>query len=186
MRVSFAGELGWELHSRTADTPAVWDAVWEAGQLHGLRPFGMFALDSLRIEKGYRAWKGDLSTDYSVLQAGLGRFVDWQKPGFRGREALLAERAAPRPTAFAMVEVKCDRFDPPYMANLWHGDRIVGELTSSAWGHRVGACLGLGMIETGLNQPGTALQVEIFDRRYPATVLPDAAPWDPANARIRA
>ncbi|MRX49944.1 FAD-dependent oxidoreductase [Paracoccus sp. S-4012] len=186
MRVSFAGELGWELHSRTTDTPAVWDAVWAAGQPHGLRPFGMFALDSLRIEKGYRAWKGDLSTDYSVLQAGLVRFVDWQKPAFRGREALLAERDAPRPTGFAMVEVRCDAFDPPYMANLWHGDRMVGELTSSAWGHRVGACLGLGMIETELNEPGTELEVEIFDRRYPATVLPDAAPWDPANARIRA
>lgn len=186
MRVSFAGELGWELHSRTADTPAIWDAVWAAGQPHGLRPFGMFALESLRIEKGYRAWKGDLSTDYSVLQAGLGRFVDWGKPAFRGREALLAERDAPRPASFAMVEVRCDQFDPPYMANLWHGDRIVGELTSAAWGHRVGACLGIGMIETGLNTPGTVLEVEIFDRRHPATVLPAAAPWDPANARIRA
>ena len=82
MRVSFAGELGWEIHSRTADTPAVWDIVMRAGRGHGLRPFGMFALNSLRIEKGYRAWKGDLSTDYTILQGGLERFVDWTKDEF--------------------------------------------------------------------------------------------------------
>ena len=67
LRVSFAGELGWEVHSRVADTPAVWDALMVAGKTLGLRPFGMFALNSLRLEKGYRAWKGDFSTDYTVL-----------------------------------------------------------------------------------------------------------------------
>ncbi len=88
MRVSFAGELGWELHSRLVDTPAVWDAVMAAGTPLGLKPFGMFALNALRVEKGYRAWKGDLSTDYTVLQGGLDRFVDWAKPAFRGKAAL--------------------------------------------------------------------------------------------------
>ena len=88
MRVSCAGELGWEIHSRVADTAAVWDAVMAAGAPMGLRPFGMFALNSLRIEKGYRAWKGDLSTDYTVLQGGLERFVDWAKPDFVGKAAL--------------------------------------------------------------------------------------------------
>ncbi|TIU53476.1 MAG: FAD-dependent oxidoreductase, partial [Mesorhizobium sp.] len=77
VRVSFAGELGWEIHSKVADTLAVFDAVWAAGQKHGLKPFGMYALDSLRLEKGYRTWKGDLSTDYSILQGGLERFVKW-------------------------------------------------------------------------------------------------------------
>ena len=77
--VSFAGELGWELHTQVEDTPAVWDAVMAAGAPHGLRPFGMWALDSLRLEKGYRAWKQDLSTDFEdydttdgKLFAGLG------------------------------------------------------------------------------------------------------------------
>ncbi|MCA3551603.1 MAG: GcvT family protein, partial [Rhodobacter sp.] len=92
MRVSFAGELGWEIHSRTEDTGTVWEAVMRAGAGHGLRPFGMFALNSLRIEKGYRAWKGDLSTDYTVLEGGLERFVDWTKPEFRGKAALEAEK----------------------------------------------------------------------------------------------
>jgi dimethylglycine dehydrogenase len=73
VRVSFAGELGWEIHSKTEDTPKIFDAVMKAGEPHGLKPFGMFALNSLRLEKGYRAWKGDLSTDYTVLQGGLDR-----------------------------------------------------------------------------------------------------------------
>ena len=185
-RVSFAGELGWELHTRNADTAAVWDAVWSAGQPLGLRAFGMFALDCLRVEKGYRAWKGDLSTDYTVLQSGLSRFVDWDKPDFRGRAALLAERDNPRPTGFATLVIGCDDFDAPYMASIWQDGRIVGELTSSAWGHRVGACIGLGMIENALNIPSTQVEVEIFDRRYPAKVMGDGALWDPENTRIRA
>jgi dimethylglycine dehydrogenase len=92
VRVSFAGELGWELHTKVEDTPAVFDAVWEVGQKHGLKPFGMFALDSLRLEKSYRAWKQDLSTDYTILQGGLERFVKWDKPGFKGKAALLSEK----------------------------------------------------------------------------------------------
>ncbi|MFT3688502.1 GcvT family protein [Paenirhodobacter sp.] len=180
-RVSFAGELGWELHTRIADTAAVWEAVWAAGQPLGLRAFGMFALDALRLEKGYRAWKGDLSTDYTVLQSGLGRFVDWAKPTFRGKAALEAERENPRPTGFVMLTIDGDR-DAPYMASIWHGGRIVGEVTSCGWGHRLGACIGLGMIETALNIPGT--EVEIFDRRSPAKVVDGL--WDPGNVRIRA
>ncbi|MEF9601394.1 FAD-dependent oxidoreductase [Paracoccus sp. PXZ] len=185
-RVSFAGELGWELHTRIADTAAVWDAVWTAGQPLGLRAFGMFALDSLRLEKGYRAWKGDLSTDYTVLQSGLSRFVDWRKADFRGKTALEAERENPRPSSFVTLTIDCDDYDAPYMSSIWQGDRIVGELTSSGWGNRVGACIGLGMIENALNAPGTEVEVEIFDQRYPAKVAGDGGLWDPENARIRA
>ena len=92
VRVSFAGELGWEIHTKVEDTADVFDAIWMAGKSHGLKPFGMEALDCLRVEKGYRAWKGDLSTDYTVLQGGLERFVDWSKPDFKGKAALLAEK----------------------------------------------------------------------------------------------
>ncbi|MFN3661574.1 FAD-dependent oxidoreductase [Yoonia sp.] len=185
-RVSFAGELGWELHTRADDTAMVWDAVLAAGQPHGLRPFGMFALNSLRIEKGYRTWKGDLSTDYTVLQSGLARFVDWQKPDFRGRDALLAERDRPRPRSFVTLKIRSAERDAPYMSTIWHRDRIVGELTSCGWGHRLNACIGLGMIENDLNIPGVELEVEIFDQRYPATINDENDLWDPKNTRIRA
>ncbi len=184
MRVSFAGELGWEIHSRRADTPAVWDAVLAAGAAEGLKPFGMFALDSLRLEKGYRAWKGDLSTDYTVLQGGLDRFVDWAKPAFRGKAALEAERQAGVAKRFVVLDVLPGDTDPPYMSTLWHAGRVVGETTSGGWGFRVGRCLALGMLRADLTAPGTRLEVEVFGTRRPATVL-EGAPWDPANARLR-
>ena len=185
MRVSFAGELGWEIHSRLADTPAVWDAVMAAGAPLGLKPFGMFALDSLRIEKGYRAWKGDLSTDYTVLQGGLERFVDWSKPDFRGRAALMAEKQAGVAKRFVVLRVEAGDCDPPYMSTLWHDGAVVGETTSGAWGFRVGGCVALGMLRADLAVPGTRLEVEIFGDRFAAVVTGDGPLWDPANERIR-
>jgi dimethylglycine dehydrogenase len=185
-RVSFAGELGWEIHSKRADTEKVWDAVLAAGAPMGLKPFGMFALNSLRIEKGYRAWKGDLSTDYTVLQGGLERFVDWNKPAFRGRAALAAEKQAGVTKRFCTLRIDAGAFDPPYMSTIWAGDTVVGEVTSGYYGHRVGACIGLGMLRADLNVPGQALEVEIFGTRYAAKVQEDAPMWDAKNERIRA
>lgn len=186
MRVSFAGELGWEIHSLQGDTPAVWDAVMAAGAPLGLKPFGMFALNSLRIEKGYRAWKGDLSTDYTVLQGGLERFVDWAKPAFRGKAALAAEKQRGVAKSFATLIVDSPDYDAPYMSNIWAGDTIVGETTSGYFGHRVGASVALGMLRRDLNVAGQKLEVEIFGHRYPAVVQEDAPLWDSANARLRA
>ncbi|MBM3614340.1 MAG: FAD-dependent oxidoreductase [Alphaproteobacteria bacterium] len=185
-RVSFSGELGWEIHSRVEDTEAVWNAVMRAGKGHGLRPFGMFALNSLRVEKGYRAWKGDLSTDYTVLQGGLERFVDWSKPEFRGKAALEAEKQRGVTKRFCTLVIEAGDQDPPYMSTIWHEGKVVGELTSGYYGHRVGACIGLGMLKAEVNVPGTKLQVEIFGTLYPATVQEDAPLWDAKNELIRA
>jgi dimethylglycine dehydrogenase len=186
MRVSFAGELGWELHSRVADTEAVWNAVMRAGKGHGLRPFGMFALNSLRVEKGYRAWKGDLSTDYTILQGGLDRFVDWTKPDFRGKAALEAEKQRGVAKRFCTLVIDAGDQDPPYMSTIWHEGKVVGEVTSGYYGHRIEAVVGLGMLKTEINQPGTKVEVEIFGQRYPAVVQQDAPLWDAKNERIRA
>jgi dimethylglycine dehydrogenase len=185
MRVSFAGELGWEIHSRRADTPKVWDMVLAAGKPHGLLPFGMFALNSLRIEKGYRTWKGDLSTDYTVLQGGLGRFVDWNHD-FRGKAALAAEKQQGVTKQFVTLLVQSDVYDPPYMSTIWHDGTVVGETTSGYYGHRVKACIALGMLRADLAVPGTVLEVEIFGQKHRAVVQEDAPLWDPKNARIRA
>ncbi len=181
LRVSFAGELGWEIHCAPADAPAIWDALTQAGA----RPFGMFALDSLRIEKGYRAWKGDLSTDYTLLQGGLERFVDWSKD-FPGKAALQAEKQRGVSKRFVTLTLEPGDTDPPYMSTLWHDGEVVGETTSAAWGHRVQACVALGMLRSDLASPGTAIEVEVFGTRRPATVQPDAPLWDPANDRLRA
>ncbi|MEM9737405.1 MAG: aminomethyltransferase family protein, partial [Pseudomonadota bacterium] len=182
-RVSFAGELGWEVHAPIADTPAIYEAVLGAGA----KPFGMFALDSLRIEKGYRAWKGDLSTDYTLYQAGLGRFVKLDKPqDFPGKQALMNEKQQGASKAFATMVVEANGHDAPYMSNVWKGSEHVGETTSGGWGYRVGASVALGILRPDCAAPGTELEVEIFGQRVKAVVKGDAPLWDPENARLRA
>ncbi|TNF60111.1 MAG: FAD-dependent oxidoreductase, partial [Rhodobacteraceae bacterium] len=182
-RVSFAGELGWEIHAPHADIPAIYDAVLAAGA----KPFGMWALNSLRIEKGYRAWKGDLSTDYSLLEGGLDRFVKFDKPqDFPGKAALLSERQRGVKKRFATLIVDAGEADAPYMSTLWHDGQIVGETTSGAWGYRVNASVVLGMLRVDLAEPGTEIEVEIFGERRRAVVQPDQPLWDPENERLRA
>ncbi|MEM7505643.1 MAG: FAD-dependent oxidoreductase [Pseudomonadota bacterium] len=182
-RVSFAGELGWEVHATMADMPAIYDAVRAAGAT----PFGMFALNSMRIEKGYRAWKGDLSTDYTLFQGGLDRFVKLDKPqDFPGKAALMSEKQQGVTKRFATMIVQANGCDAPYMSNVWKGEEHVGETTSGAWGYRVDASVALGVIRTDCAEPGTELEVEIYGERVKAVVQPDQPLWDPENARLRA
>lgn len=182
-RVSFAGELGWEVHAANADIPAIYDAVLAGGA----KPFGMFALNALRIEKGYRAWKGDLSTDYTLLEGGLDRFMKLDKPqDFPGKAALLAEKKRGATRQFVSLIVDSPVYDAPYMSTIWQGDTVVGETTSGAWGYRIGASVALGMLTVKAATPGTKVEVEIFGDRYPAVVQETTAVWDPANKRIRA
>ncbi|MEI4490073.1 FAD-dependent oxidoreductase [Mameliella alba] len=183
VRVSFAGELGWEIHAATDEIRAIYEAVLAAGA----RPFGMFALDSLRLEKGYRAWKGDLSTDYSLVEAGLERFVRLDKPqDFPGKEALTTEVVTGPKKRFVTLKVEAGAADAPYMSTLWQGGEIVGETTSGGWGYRVGASIALGMVRADLAVPGTELTVDIFGQRCRATVQLDGPLWDPQNERLKA
>ena len=183
VRVSFTGELGWEVHAENAAIPAIYEALLGAGA----KPFGMYALNSLRMEKGYRAWKGDLSTDYSMLEAGLERFVKFDKPQeFNGKAALMAEKQQGRKKAFVTLIVDAKEADAPYMSTLWHDGAIVGETTSGAWGYRVNASVALGMIRADLAVPGTEIEVEIYGERCRAVVQADAPLWDAENERLRA
>ncbi|MDG1320310.1 MAG: FAD-dependent oxidoreductase [Paracoccaceae bacterium] len=183
IRVSFAGELGWEIHAENAVMPAIYDAVLAAGA----KPFGMYALNSLRIEKGYRAWKGDLSTDYTLLEGGLERFVKLDKSqDFTGKAAILSEKQSGRKKAFATLVIDAGTCDAPYMSTLWQGDTLVGETTSGAWGYRVNASVALAMLRPDLTQPGTELEVEIYGERRRAVVQQDQPLWDPENERLKA
>ncbi|MEM7717723.1 MAG: FAD-dependent oxidoreductase [Pseudomonadota bacterium] len=182
-RVSFAGELGWEVHSANENIPAIYEAILQGGA----KPFGMWALNSLRIEKGYRAWKGDLSTDYSLLEGGLDRFVKFDKPqDFPGKAALLNEKQQGVKKKFVTLKIEANKADAPYMSTVWHNGNVVGETTSGAWGYRVNASIALGMLRSDLTAPGTEIEVDIFGERCKAVVQEDAPMWDPQNERIRA
>ena len=182
-RVSFAGELGWEIHAALADIPALYDAVIAAGAT----PFGMYALNAMRIEKGYRAWKGDLSTDYSLLEAGLDRWVKLDKPqDFPGKAALIAQKAEGVKKRFVTMIVEAGDQDAPYMSTVYHKGEVVGETTSGDWGYRINKSVALGTIRADLAVAGTELEINIFGRMCKATVQEDQPLWDPENARLRA
>ncbi|WP_170603274.1 GcvT family protein [Ruegeria arenilitoris] len=183
IRVSFAGELGWEVHALNEHMPEIYNEIINAGA----KPFGMYALNSLRIEKGYRAWKGDLSTDYSLLEGGLERFVKLDKPqNFPGKAAILNEKQQGVKKAFVTLTVDAGDCDAPYMSCIWQNGEIVGETTSGAWGYRVGKSIALGMIKSELANPGTELEVEIYGEKHRAVVEQDQPLWDPENERLRA
>ncbi|UWQ37097.1 FAD-dependent oxidoreductase [Leisingera aquaemixtae] len=182
-RVSFAGELGWEVHCANAHQPEIYEALLAGGA----KPFGMYALNALRIEKGYRTWKGDLSTDYSLLEGGLERFVKLDKPqDFPGKAAIQAEKQRGVKKSFVTLIVDAGEADAPYMSCIWKDGEIVGETTSGDWGYRVNASIALGMVRADLAVPGTGLEVEIYGEKCRAVVQKDEPLWDPANARLRA
>ncbi|MEO0363063.1 MAG: glycine cleavage T C-terminal barrel domain-containing protein, partial [Pseudomonadota bacterium] len=140
-----------------------------------------------RLEKGYRSWKGDLSTDYSLLEAGLDRFVKFDKPqDFPGKAALLNEKQQGSKKRFVTLTVEAGAADAPYMSTIWHGGSVVGETTSGGWGYRVGKSIALGVIRTDLAVEGAEVEVEIYGERFPARVEADQPLWDPKNERLRA
>ena len=182
IRVSFAGELGWEVHLKNKDVQKVYDAA----NLNGAKPFGMYALNSLRIEKGYRAWKGELTTDYSLLEGGLDRFIKFDKPQeFEGKSALLSEMQQGIKSRFVTLIVDSEKYDAPYMSTIWSENQIVGETTSGGWGYRVNKSIALGVIKSEFCQQGQSLEVEIYGERFNAIVQEDKPLWDPDNERLR-
>ena len=181
-RVSYAGELGWEIHAKIEDISLIYDKVLVAGAI----PFGMYALDSLRVEKGYRAWKGDLSTDYSLLESGLERFIKFDKKEiFPGKQSLLKEKQRGSVKKFVTMIIKENECDAPYMSTIWHEGKIIGEVTSGAYGHRVNASIALGMVNTDLAISGKNVTVDIFGNEYPATIQNPGPLWDPQNEALK-
>lgn len=183
-RINFTGELGWEVHTKTEDGQNAYNAIRDAGAA----PFGMFALNSMRVEKGYRSWKGDLSTDYSLLEGGLERFIRFNKAqDFPGKAALLAEKQQGSKKMFATLTLdETGPVDAPYMSPVWANGEVVGETTSGDFGYRINKSIALAMLRTDVSTPGSKVEIEMYGQKYAATVQEDAPLWDPENDRIRA
>ena len=189
-RLTYVGELGWELYMPTEFATHVFDRLIEAGQPLGLRQAGYFALNSLRMEKGYRHWGHDIGEEDTPLQAGLGFAVAFDKTGgFIGRDALLRQKEQGKPDR-KLVQLMIDVPDAPLLYHhepIWRDNKIVGSVTSGAYGHRIGASLGMGYVTLPIDAAlgDDQLEVEVAWKRYP--VKAQMKPWyDPQGQRIKA
>ena len=185
LRISYVGELGWELHVPVEHQLPVYQALIAAGAGFAIRDFGMYAMDSLRLEKCYPAWKVDLTHECSPLEAALDRFVDFAKPAFIGREALLRQQEQGVRQRLVPLVVASDEVDAPFCSSVYLGALRVGLVGSAGYGHTLGHSIALAYVRADLAVPGTALTVGILGERYPATVA-RAPLYDPENSRPRA
>jgi glycine cleavage system T protein len=185
LRISYAGELGWELYTATEHGRWLWDALIEAGRPLGAAPAGLGAFDSLRVEKGYRFAGVDMHTEYTAAEAGLAFTVDISKPDFVGRAAVLEERARGGPRRRLACVVLDDRDAAPlgYEPLLADG-RAVGYVTSANFGYTVGASITYGYLPAELAVPGTRVSVRVFDRDHGGTVSEEPL-YDPRGERLR-
>lgn len=182
LRVSYAGELGWELHPAMADLPALYDALWAAGQPLGVVNYGLYALDSMRMEMGYRGWGSELTNELTLIEAGMERFSGASKPDFTGKAAMLA---APDRFRIVLGEVDAADVDPRGAEPVMVGEACVGLTTSGAYGHRTGKSLFFACVPHEQAATGSAFDILLQGQRRPARVI-EAAPFDPDNSRMKA
>ncbi|MBZ0214997.1 MAG: aminomethyltransferase family protein, partial [Fimbriimonadaceae bacterium] len=185
MRVNFVGELGWELHHPVEMQNYIYDLLMDAGQEYDLKPFGIRAMDSLRIEKSYRLIPRELSIEYAALESGLDRFVKLDKGDFIGRDALKAWQDKGFANTFVTMEVHgITHTDPRGNEPIYHNGERVGRATSGNYGWRLGKSIALAMVPPALSDLGTEFEIEILAERYKATVI-EESPFDPVNERLR-
>ena len=186
LRVNYVGELGWELHHPIAQQCAIFDALMEAGADLDLKPFGIKAMDSLRLEKSYKLVGRELSIEYAALESGLARFVALDKGDFIGRDGLIAWRERGFANAYVTLEVHgVTDTDARGSEPIYANGELIGRATSGGYGWRLGKSLALAFVRPDLAAPGTALEIEILGVRHAATIIPES-PFDPANTRLRA
>ena len=185
MRVNYVGELGWELHHGLEYQNHIFDALFAAGEDLGLKPFGIRAMDSMRIEKSYRMVGTELSIEYSAYESALDRFIQPDKGDFLGRDALLDSHQAGLKNLLVTLEVKGVE-DADALGNnaLLKNGEVMGRATGGGFGFRVNKSLALGMVQAEFSQPGTELKIDILGKNYAAVVVPDS-PFDPKNERLR-
>ena len=186
MRVNFVGELGWELHHPIEYQNHIFDALFAAGAEFGLKPFGIRAMDAMRLEKSYRMVGTEMSIEYAAFETGLHRFVQMQKESFIGRDGLAHWQEKGFSNSFVTLEVKGTEDADALGGNpLYQDGKLVGRATSGGYGFRVKKSLALAMVSPELAEVGTVLEIDILGRRFDAVVI-EESPFDPANEKLRA
>jgi dimethylglycine dehydrogenase len=183
-RISFTGDLGYEIWCRSDYLLTLHTRLTQAGEAFGLKPFGGRALMSLRLEKNWGTWAREYRPIYGPFEAGLGRFVSLKKNRFIGRDAALAEKETGgerRLTAFTVAGTDVDVIgDEP----IWHDNKVVGWITSGGYAHWAKQSVALGYVPSGLAESDNGFEIEIIGKRYPASVRREPL-FDPAGDRMR-
>jgi dimethylglycine dehydrogenase len=185
LRVSYVGELGFELHHPLELQHTLYDRLWEAGADLGLVDFGYRALDSLRLEKAYRLWGADISADHTPLEAGLERFVAFDKGEFVGRDALIRRRDEGGPSVrLCCLVVAADGADAHAYEPIYAGGELVSYVMAGGYGHVVEQSIVLAYLPAELAREAAELEVQILGERRPARVVLQP-PYDPSGERLR-
>jgi dimethylglycine dehydrogenase len=183
-RLSLTGELGYEITVPAVQQRALWDALIEQGAAFGMRPIGMRAQDSLRLEKGYGVWSLEFAQSYTPAMSGLDRFIAYDKGDFIGRTAALKARETGTGQRLALLAINARDADVTGFEPVWVDDRRVGFVTSGAYGHHVKQSLALAYIDRAIVEKPEPLAVHVVGERRPARILAEP-PYDPQGLRLR-
>ncbi|MBM4193665.1 MAG: FAD-dependent oxidoreductase [Gemmatimonadetes bacterium] len=183
LRVSYVGELGYELHHPLEYQRHLYDLLMAAGEEHGIVDFGYRALDAMRLEKAYRLWGVDISADYTPIEAGLDRFVDFGKGDFIGRDALVQQRDEGATRGLACLAIETQDCDAHGYEPVRAGRRIIGYVAAGGYGPVVEASIALAYLPAEFLAPGIELTVELLGVERKATVVAQPL-YDPKNEKL--
>jgi 4-methylaminobutanoate oxidase (formaldehyde-forming) len=185
MRVTYVGEMGWEFYCGMEYGQKLWDTLWQAGQPFGLVAAGYKAIDTLRLEKGYRYWSADITPDYTPYETGMGMFVRLEKGDFRGKKAL--ERQKKEGVRQKLCCMTLDDASAVALGNepIFRDGQLVGWATSGGYGYSVKKSIAYGYLPLEIAKAGTRLEIELFGERIGLTVEKEPL-FDPKGERIKA
>ncbi len=183
MRINYEGELGWELYHPICYNLHLYDEITRVGQQHGIKDCGFRAIESLRLEKSYRAMYRDMDTEHTALESGLDRFIHFDKE-FVGREALVAQQQQGLTKRIVTLRVETVDADAYMNEGVYCEGKLVGRVTSGATSHHIGNCLSMAYVDIAYAAEGTVLEIPLLDNRCKATVISDS-PYDPNNLKPR-
>ncbi|MDB4861342.1 FAD-dependent oxidoreductase [Alphaproteobacteria bacterium] len=186
MRMNFVGELGWELHHPIEYQNHIFDRLMEAGEEFSVKPFGIRAMDSLRIEKSYKLVGTEMSIEYAAYESGLDRFVHLNKGNFIGRDALVKWQQDGFDNKMVTLEV-FDINDADALGNnaIYSDNKVIGRATGGNYGFRVKKSLAIAMVKPEFSKVGTELEMDILDKKHKVVIIEDS-PYDSMNEKIRA
>lgn len=184
-RLSVCGELGYEINCSALEHITLREILLEAGTEFGIREFGFYAMNSLRLEKGYGIWSAEFRQEYTPAETGMDRWIDWQKQGFTGYEAAKKERDDKTAgKVLVTLEVDADGADASGYEPVWQGDKRVGFVTSGGYGHHLKKSLALALVDPDCANPGTELTVHVVAKLRNARVI-ESSPYDPNGKVMR-